>query len=53
MRSQILLPKREAVNVFEAMYMESIFVNWLNEKDAVHHNNDRVLFEERALEPLM
>jgi hypothetical protein len=35
------------------MKMESAFVNWLKDKEAVHHNNSRLLFEEGALEPLM
>jgi hypothetical protein len=53
MRSQMPLGKREAVNVFEAMKMESAFIDWLKENEAVYHNNYRVLFDEGALEPLM
>jgi hypothetical protein len=47
------LPKREAVNIFEAMKMESAFVDWLKAKKPVRHNNYRILFEHGALEPLM
>jgi hypothetical protein len=46
-------PKREAVNVLEAMKMESAFVDCLKEKEAMHHSNYHVIFEEGALEPLM
>jgi hypothetical protein len=53
MRSQIPLPKRESVNVFEGMEMKSAFVDWLKEKEAVNHDNARLLFEEGALERLM
>jgi hypothetical protein len=47
------LPKRKAINVFDAMKMESAFVDWVKEKETVHHSDHRVLFEEGALEPLM
>jgi hypothetical protein len=47
------LLKREAVNVFEAMKTESAFVNWLKEKEAVHHNNYHVLFEEGAPDAIL
>jgi hypothetical protein len=53
MRSQIPLSKIEAVNVLEAMKMESAFVDWLKEKEVLHHNNYRILFDEGALELLM
>jgi hypothetical protein len=46
------LPKREDVNVFETM-MKSAFVDWLKEKETVHHNNYHVLLEEGPLDPLM
>jgi hypothetical protein len=42
-----------ATKVFEAMKMEGAFVDWLAEKEAIHHNNYRALFEAGALEPLM
>jgi hypothetical protein len=41
------------VEVFEAMQMETAFVDWLKVKEAMHHNNSRALFEAGALEPLM
>jgi hypothetical protein len=53
MRSQMPIPEGDAVYVFEAIEMESTFVDWLNDPEAVHRNNCRVLFEEGALEPLM
>jgi hypothetical protein len=53
MGSLMPLPKREYGNAFEAMKMESAFVDWLKAKEAVHHNTYRILFEQGALEPLM
>jgi hypothetical protein len=52
-KSQMSLLKREAVEVFEAMKMESAFVDWLKEKEPVLHNDYRVLFRAGGFEPLM
>jgi hypothetical protein len=43
----------EAIKVFEAMKMEVEFVDWLTEKELIHHNNYRALFVAGALERLM
>jgi hypothetical protein len=39
-----------ATKVFEAMKMEGAFADWLAEKEVIHHNNYRALFEAGALD---
>jgi hypothetical protein len=50
--SQMKPPGVEATKVLEAMKMEAAYVDWVAEKEAIHHNNYRALFEAGALEPL-
>jgi hypothetical protein len=39
-------PDAEATTVREAMKMEAAFVDWVAEKEAIHRNSYRALFEE-------
>jgi hypothetical protein len=38
-------PDAEATKVLEAMKMEATYVDWVAEKEAIHHNTYRALFE--------
>jgi hypothetical protein len=51
--SQMKPPDAEATKVLEAMKIEAAYVDWVAEKEAIHHNNYRVLFEAGALGQLM
>jgi hypothetical protein len=42
-----------ATKFFQAMKMEAAFVDWVAEKEAMHHNNYRALFKAGVLELLM
>jgi hypothetical protein len=46
-------PDAETTKILEAMKMEAAYVDWVAEKEAIHDNNYRALFEASALEPLM